>query len=146
MDAVLDESIKTAVQFLEKYGEFFPFAVVKTSDGQITHVQTWGHNERPSAQEVIQELFSGLKHGAGDGSYRTTALVSDVRLRDKECGASTDAIRVEIEDAEARPVTCYLPYSRTLGGVNAGDITAENGDSRVFPNIPGFMGQLTELQ
>jgi hypothetical protein len=132
MDAVLDESIKTAVHFLEKFGEFFPFAVAKARNGEIRHVQTRGEDERPSSNEVIEVLHRALKTAAQEGEYRTTALVSDFRLRDRNSGKVTDAIRVELEDAEAQPVICYLPYVRVDNALKLGEIKAEKGKSIVF--------------
>jgi len=140
MDAVLDESIKAAVHFLENRREFFPFAVVKAADGEIRHVQTWGREERPLSDNVIQVLHTGLRAAALKGEYRTTALVSDVRLHERASGSSIDAIRIEIEDSEDPAITCYVPYALNGSSVSLGEIKAEKGDSLVFPRAKNGCG------
>ncbi len=133
MNAVLEEGINTAVHFLNGNGEFFPFAVVVTKRGEMRHVQGWTEEQRPPSDQVIHLLYSGLRQCAVEEEYRTTALISDVRLRETDSDSFTDAIRVAIEDFEEAPVTCYLPYSLNEGSVEVGEISAEKGKAVVFP-------------
>ncbi len=63
MDALLDESLRAAIYFLEKNGEFFPFGVNMSADGKIRHAQGYTGDEHPPSQEVIDILLMGLKQG-----------------------------------------------------------------------------------
>jgi hypothetical protein len=133
MDLVLNESIKAAAHLLENRGEFFPFAVVRVSDSEIRHVETLGDEERPLSDDVIRILHEGLRAAVLKGEYRTTAIVSDVRLHDKVLGSCSDAIRVSIEDSEDPPVICYVPYEYENSLLRLGEIKAEKGESIIFP-------------
>ena len=131
MDALLDEGLQVAIHFLEKNGEFFPFGVTIAPDGSVAHTQGYTGNEHPPSQEVIDLLMRGLKSGAASGDYKSTALISDVRVSlDGE--TKTDAISVTVEHHEEQPVTCLLPYSKTDSGYEFGELIAQRADSNVF--------------
>lgn len=132
MDTILDEGIKVAIYLLEKNGEFYPFGVTKSPDGQIACVHGYTGVERPTSDCVSDLLVRGLRDGAAAGRYLTTAVVSDTRLRDRTTGLAEDAIRVELEDRDEHPVTCYLPYFVCDGRVQPGEVMAEAGKSIVF--------------
>ena len=99
MDALLDEGIKVAGYLLEKNSEFFPFAVVMTTGGEVKHIQGWTGEEQPPSMELINLILSGLKRSAQAGEYRTTALISDVRVRQQASDLPTDTVCLQIEDS-----------------------------------------------
>ncbi len=132
MDTLLDEGLQVAIHFLEKYGEFFPFGVTMASDGRIAHTQGYTEDERPPSQEVIDLLLRGFQSGAASGDYKSTALISDVRVS-LDGTAKTDAISVTVEHREDQPVTCLLPYTKTDAGYEFGELIAQRADSNVFP-------------
>jgi hypothetical protein len=132
MDSVLDEGIRTAIFFLEKNSEFFPFAVALSRQGEIRHVQGYTGEEQPASPKVIELLQRGLKADASSGFIMCCGVITDVRLRHRDTGESSDAIRVEIEHAAANPVTCYLSYHLEAGKVVHGDITAEFGETVIM--------------
>jgi len=132
MDDLLNSGIRNAVRLLETYGEFFPFGVAMCADGEIALVYPDLREKRPPSDVVIQETVRALSAGVRNGEYVTTGVVSDVRLRDRISGECRDAIRVDVEDRESAPVTCYLPYSRDGPRVKPGTIQAEAGRTVVF--------------
>ena len=100
-------------------------------DGSVAHTQGYTGDEHPPSQEVIDLLMRGLKSGAASGDYKSTALISDVRVSlDGE--TKTDAISVTVEHHEEQPVTCLLPYSKTDSGYEFGELIAQRADSNVF--------------
>jgi len=129
---VLDEGIRVATRLLEKNGEFYPFAIVRHAEGELRHLEAGTNDEFPVSDRVIQLLQSGLRDGASTGKYKTTSIVSDVSMRDRVTGITTDAIRVDIDDCEEDPVTCYLPYTIKNTGIEWGNIVAEQGTLVIF--------------
>lgn len=131
MDALLDEGMQTAIHFLEKNGEFFPFGVTMAPDGSLAHAQGYTGDECPPSQEVIDLLLRGFNTGAASGDYKSTALISDVRITlDGE--TKSDAISVTVEHVDDQPVTCFLPYTKSNGTFEFGEIVAERAERRVF--------------
>jgi hypothetical protein len=134
LNVLLTEAVNLAETFLEKGGEFYPFAVALAPDGEVVHVQGWVDEKQPQPEshDVIAVLHRGLRKGVSDGAYNSTAVVSDVKLRDRESGDQGDAIRVEIEDCESSPITCFVPYSIKAGAIETRDVVSVPGKSVVF--------------
>jgi hypothetical protein len=133
MDTLLAEGIRAATHFLGKGTTFFPFAVALTTDGEVHHIPGYTGEEQPDAEELIADAEQALRELAAAGKVRATALVSDVRIRRPETAEPADAIRVQLEHARGRPVTCYLPYALAGGKVVRGELFAESGAAAVFP-------------
>ncbi|TPW05680.1 MAG: hypothetical protein FD124_2051 [Alphaproteobacteria bacterium] len=132
MDVLLDDGIQSAKHFLETRGEFFPFAVVMKRNGEIKHVQLYPEDERPSSDAVVEKLVTALRQTRAEDDLISIAIVSDVRLPKFQQTHEVDAIRVELDDLEAQPVTCYLPYELASGVIALGEMRATRGESRVF--------------
>lgn len=131
MDTLLDEGLKVAIRFLENNGEFFPFGVTMAPDGTVAHAQGYSGDERPPSQEIIELLLRGFKNGAATGDYKSTALISDVRISlDGE--TKSDAISVNVEHADDQPVTYFLPYSKSNGTFEFGEMVTERAECLVF--------------
>jgi hypothetical protein len=132
MNTILNDAVNTALYFLEKNGEFFPFGVVLVSNKEVRHVQGWTGDEQPPSEEVISLLKSGMRQAARRGEYLSIALVSDVRIRRANSEQIVDAIRISLEDMEAAPVICYLPYSLSDGSLLTEEMEFEPGESSIF--------------
>lgn len=132
MDLVLNDGINTAVNFLEKNGEFFPFGVVKTKTDGIRHIQVMMDESRPASSNVSEYLAASLKEGGLLGSYTTVAIISDVKITDKENGHKHDAISVSIDDENSDPILCYVPYRIEEGIPILGEIKAGIGTRIAF--------------
>ena len=131
MDSMLDEALRVAVHFLEKNGEFFPFGVTMAPDGTINHTQGYTGDECPPSQEVIDLLLRGFQASAAAGACKSTALISDVRIS-LDGKTKSDAISVAIEHVGEQPVTCFLPYQKSNGGFDFGEIVAERTERQIF--------------
>ncbi|MGK6321438.1 hypothetical protein [Sphingomonas sp. DT-204] len=132
MDLLLSDGINTAVYFLEKSGEFYPFGVVKTKLGEIRHIQVLAEDSRPISSSVSESLKISLRQGGSTGDYETVAIVSNVEIADRETGNKSDAISVEIDDIIVDPVLCYIPYKIEDGVLVLGDIKAGVGNRIAF--------------
>jgi hypothetical protein len=128
MDALLSAALPFAKQQLAKHGEFFPYGVAMSLDGQIALVAGDTGTERPPSTEVLDILYEGLRSKAEEN--RGAAVVADVRLR----GEESDAIQVEVEHRDGIALKVFLPYrKKRLGGVETGQMRAEAGERRIWP-------------
>ena len=133
LDPLFDEAVKVAQFFLDKSGEFFPFAVTLSREGKQTHVQGWTGNEQPSSDEVISLLKGGFAQSVAHGELRATALVVDVRVSRDGHGPKTDAIRVTLEHEDGSAIHCFLPYAKSwLGKLKYGEVFASPTEASVF--------------
>ena len=127
MDLILSDGINAAIHFIEKNGEFYPFGVVKTIGGEIRHIQVLSEDSRLSTDNVSESLKASLKEGGATGEYETVAIVKNIELTEKETGSKSDAISIAIDDKDADPVLCYIPYKIENGVPILGDIKAGSG-------------------
>lgn len=58
MNAVLSEAVEVACYFLQKRGEFFPFALGMDQAGGLRHIQGWTGDESPPSNSALD--FPGL--------------------------------------------------------------------------------------
>jgi hypothetical protein len=130
MDQVFSEAIHAAQYFLEKSGEFFPFAVALDSDGKLIHIQGWTGDEQPPSEQVREIILKGCIQSAANKQYRCTGIITDILLT-LESG-KTDAIRVEIENDTDTPVVCFATYKLVNGRLEIGEILAEEGIRKIF--------------
>ena len=128
MDALLNAALPFAKQQLTKHGEFFPYGVAMSREGQIALIAGYTGTERPPSTEVLDILYEGLRSKAEQN--RGAAVVADVRLR----GEETDAIQVEVEHRDGVALKVFLPYrkKRFGGGLETGPMRAEGGERRIW--------------
>jgi hypothetical protein len=128
LDALLTAGLGFAQQLLEKHGEFFPFAVGISLEGdaELIAAVPEGAGEQPDSLEVIDECVRAL--GEARTALRAGAIVSDVLAN------GSDAIRVEMEHAEGIAIAALLPYgTRRLGKkLRYGDLVAQDGAARIW--------------
>lgn len=111
LDSLLDPALGFAQQQLDKHGEFFPYAVVVRTGGQIEMVAARADsaNDGPRSADVIVACRTTLAERRDH--LRAAAVVADVRLPD-----GRDAIRVELEHTEGPALTVALPYAKKRFG------------------------------
>lgn len=133
LDTLLDFLLTFAQQTLGRYGEFYPFGAVLTTEGEVVgQAGQLVENDRPPSQVVIDLITNGMKAQADDGSIRASGLCYDVKWRmpDDEI---TDAIFVALEHRSGRTVAVAQPYSKgRFRGFRYGDLIAQAGEPRVF--------------
>ena len=108
LDRLLGASVEAAVQLLSKDGEFYPFALAMTADGQIVTPSVDPGTEHPSAAQVEELLVQVLRDKRDE--LRAASLCSDVRIR-SDAGEERDAIRIELEAPQADPLVVMVPYA-----------------------------------
>lgn len=108
LDRLLGASIEAATRMLSADGEFYPFAVALTVEGEVVSPAIDPPSDHPSADEVVALLLDALRDARD--SLRACAVCSDVRLR-SDAGEERDAIRVELEAPAADPLVVVVPYA-----------------------------------
>ncbi|MCK6474592.1 MAG: hypothetical protein L6R28_22975 [Planctomycetes bacterium] len=132
LDALLDTGIKRAVELIEKFREFYPFAVAMDVGGGIGHVAAYNGEEFPPPKELRELLQKALAKNVEIGMYRATAIIYDAKITDTELGKKKDAIVVALEHRDEEPITCLLPYELKNGQLACGEILAQQGKRVVF--------------
>ncbi|MCA1711394.1 MAG: hypothetical protein LC789_07050 [Actinobacteria bacterium] len=107
LDQLLNASLEAAMRLLGVDGEFYPFAVAMTVDGELVAPSVDPGEEQPTADRVVELLVAELR-SARDG-LTATALVSDVTIAGDE-DQQRDAIRVDLEPRDGDPVLIVVPY------------------------------------
>jgi hypothetical protein len=132
MDALLDALVGFAKKMLVARGAFYPFGAEVASDGRVQMVTAELDDAQPSPEDVVSALHGRLRRDADAGEARAAGTCVDVRLEPRDRPPS-DAIRVDVEHADADPVRVFLPYVVELPGrVVFGELVAEPGRRNVF--------------
>lgn len=129
LDGLVSTSLDAAHSLLTKNGEFFPFGMTVSNDGEVALAAADGLGEQPASTDVLDALLAGLRSHVS--SYRAAALVSDVRAN------GGDAVRVEAEHRDGGPaIVILMPYAKkglVRKAVTFGQIAAGAGERRVWP-------------
>ena len=122
----MNAALPFAQQQLAKNGEFYPYGVLLTSDGDGERLGGWTGDEHPLSDEVLLVLLDEAR--LRSTTLRAVALVADVRAK------GGDAIRVELEHREGPVMTILLGYSRRRfgRGIEYGAMTAGAAERRIW--------------
>jgi len=135
LDPLLDCLLCFAQETLSKYDEFYPFAASMTGDAsiQMEVVYEGDLNERPSAQRVIDLLIEAMRSAVGEGRIVAGGLCTNVRVKQPDGTASTDAVQVHLEQKGGEPLDVFLPYEKiSAGEFRYGDLFALKSTERLF--------------
>ena len=109
LDGLMRVTLPFAQQMLAKAGEFYPFGMIVTVDGDTEmFAADPGSGEHPASVEVRTFIFDGMR-GSRE-KFRAIAVCLDVRLPD------SDAIRVELEHRDGQALAVLLPYKKKRFG------------------------------
>ncbi len=126
LDGLLNAALPFAQEMLEKHGDFLPYGVSLSLEGEGSMVTGYEGDERPISSEVLSLLIDGLRQQRD--RLRAAALVSDVRA------GGSDAIRVELEHSEGPTMAVLLPYQkkRLRRGVEYGSLQASASTGHIW--------------
>jgi hypothetical protein len=129
LDAVVSSALDSALSMLTKRGEFFPFGVTVSGDGDVALAAADpGLGEHPDSTSVLASLYAGA---AGNrAAFRAAAFAADVRAN------GGDAVRVEAEHRDGGPALVVLmPYAKkglVKKTVAYGQMSVSAGERRVW--------------
>jgi hypothetical protein len=128
LDKLVLVAIDTAQNLLQKQGEFFPFGVTTSNDGEERLVAAGLElGERPASRAVLDSLYAGVL-GTVNG-FRAAAFVVDVHTE------GSDAIMVQVEHRDGGPaLEIFVRYAkkRFRNGIEYGATTAAPGQRHVW--------------
>lgn len=131
MDDLLDESVSLARFLLEKSGEFFPTCCVIKGEGKIEYLATYDGDEHPPSNKVIADLISALQAMARSGELAASAIVADIRWREREEDSPRDAISVQLR-AAGYACDVVVPYTIRKAGLFGHKRTVDLGQPRAW--------------
>jgi len=136
-EALLNALLPFAEQQLQKHGEFFPFAAVMLTNGQVQMLATHDGNEHPESQQIIDDIEKTFVHGAKNNEYKATGLAYIVGITNPDTGNKEDAVCVNLDHADNYSVKVIYPYAlkKKLLGKSIVEFftpTAAKGDENIF--------------
>jgi hypothetical protein len=134
MDAVLNEGIRVAADYLDRFDTFIPFAI-RHRGGQLEQIEVSPTDAslEVRSQDAYEALVAILADQPDD--VHAVGIVTDV-LVSKDDEVQGDAIRVELEhrDSEARVVEAFATYERDESGrpTLAAQLVTSDGTRRIW--------------
>jgi hypothetical protein len=126
LDGMLNAALPFGQQMLAKNGEFFPYGVSLSADGEAKMEASYPGGEHPQSSAVLDLLVSGLREKRD--ALRAVEIVADVRIQ-----GGADAIRVELEHRDGHSMAVLLPYSvNPQGSVEYGALSAAPAQPTVW--------------
>ena len=115
LDRLLNTVLRFADEMLRRHGEFYPYGVAITREGEEQVFAADPGEDVPNPSEVLTSLVTGMTAEADE--LRAAALVSDVT------SGKADAVMVHLEHADSMAITVLLPYR--MAGAEDADIDYE---------------------
>jgi len=124
IEELLDAIFPFVEEQLLKNGEFYPVAAAMKPGDDIELFGSWGGDDKPSSEDLIENLKAGFKEAAKKGEYKAVAVIYDVTVSDPGTNEKANAIAALVENnTDAEAFTLYYIYTLT------DDKTLEYGDS-----------------
>jgi hypothetical protein len=128
LDGIVGLALDAALNLLTKNGEFYPFGVTVSDEGQAALTSPEMGSEHPRSTAVLAAVTESLRQRRD--AYRAIGLVAAVTT------TGGDAVRVEVEHRDGGPaITVLVPYV-TKGllrkSVSYGDAQASEGERQVW--------------
>lgn len=110
-ESLVNSAIPLAIKMLREHGEFYPYGVILTSEGEIVHYGAKGATDHPKSSEVIALLEESFRARVVEHSMKAFALVFDVLIKPPGKAAKMNAIQVDIEHRDGYATSVYHPYT-----------------------------------
>jgi hypothetical protein len=109
LNALLNAAIDIGLKLIAKHGNHIPFAIVINTGGErqdIAADNTKVHDGSILAQTVLREVHERI----AKGGLRAVAFAKNVEYQSAVDRSRIDAVEVDLDHVDDRPVTCMLPY------------------------------------
>ena len=126
MSALLGAAMPFAEEMLGAHGEFYPYAVAVTGEGEITQLAVYMEEEHPDTVAMLEGLYEVGRQRSAE--LRAVAFVCNVGTK------SGNAVRVEIEHREGETMAAFAPYKigRFRKSVTFGEVVAKESVTRIW--------------
>ncbi len=136
-EILLNALLPFAEQLLEKQNEFFPFAAVMLSNGEVQMLATYDGKEYVESQKIIDDTKKIFIRGVKNNEYKATGLAYLIGVINKDTGNKEDAICVNLDHVNDYSIKVIYPYSikKKFLGKRTVEIftpTAVEGSGEVF--------------
>jgi hypothetical protein len=137
-DALFKVAMPMARPLVDRFGEFYPFAMTMDRAGVIAGVSASPSSDRPSVSEVWTSLRDSLRGLAASGNVKAVAICVNTKITMGE--TVRDAITVFVEHEDGPALEVVVPYQRA----GEGRVTYEAPMARPSgPRGPGIFARVT---
>ncbi|MEM7110359.1 MAG: hypothetical protein AAF519_19180 [Bacteroidota bacterium] len=121
---LIDAVLNHATHFLKEHGEFYPFAIIRKTDGTLQPFNIYEGEEYPSPTELLKQLKKVLDEGFDQYGYDSFAIGINVTVtRD---GEKKDAIQIKLNHKKEYYEDSFVPYDVVGDSVELFDLYTEN--------------------
>ena len=128
---LMDEGLPFAEERLREDGEFLPFGVVLTIEGQIRQVAVPKTNKRRVLSNP-ESLFSRLRGRARNGQFVAVALFTDSQVQDPRSNEEVSVVKVGLEHVDGYCANILIPYALPLEEIDLGEVMVTKRSGEVF--------------
>jgi hypothetical protein len=134
LNGLLNVAIDIGLKLIAKHGNHIPFAIVVRTSGERQNIvadNTEVHDGSILAQTVLQEVRGMI----AKRELRAVAFARNIDYQSAVDRSHVDAIEVDLDHLQDRPVTCMLPYTLEGNGQPVpGELFAIDPRERFFAN------------
>lgn len=116
VERLKENVIFQAQHYLKEFGEFYPFAAVIESNGELKPTSVYFGEENPVSIDVISNLEKALQKGIKDNGYKAVAICVDVMTIPPYGKQKMDAIEIRIDQEKSDNLNFYIPYEKLESG------------------------------
>ena len=116
LNTLYNEARGFAEYMLLAHGEFIPFGVSMSLDGEISQVAGDLGTEHPESTEIIEFLQSSFVQSAAVGAIRAAGICLDTYVVPPGEDRKTDAICTRLAHVSGETVEVFVPYSKERNG------------------------------
>lgn len=139
VEELMNAGLPLAERMLREHGEFYPYAVIRKSDGEIVHVGAQDKSTaRPASSTLIDILEEAIRRQAEAGELAATALFFDVLVKPPGGESKGDAIQIALEHRSGYGADVYFPYvlATRNGEIAFGSQFAQGRSRTIFREAP----------
>jgi lipid II:glycine glycyltransferase (peptidoglycan interpeptide bridge formation enzyme) len=131
-EVLMNELMPIGINFLKKYGEFYPYAAVMNMDGSIRLLEYYDGNEFPESKDLINNLRETCQQFAGNKEIKASGIVWNTSLISSNA-KEEDVILVSLEHKDEYSIKVALPYKKGFfKKVKLGNLLALEGEKTIF--------------
>jgi hypothetical protein len=134
LNGLLNAAIEIGLKLIAKHGGHIPFAIAIRATGERLNIAADNsevHDASVLAETVLQEVRGMISKK----ELRAVAFARNIDFQSAVDHSKVDAIEVNLDHLEDRPVTCMLPYNLGNGNVPIpGELFAIDPREQFFAN------------
>lgn len=130
---LLNEAINMAFKLIERHGAHMPFGMAIRQNGERVNIAA-DDSETQQVDALAGAVLQELEAKCAQREFRAVVLAINITYRSAVDGSGVDAVQLDLDHLNGKPVTCMLPY-RIENGVIPGELFAIEPKRRFFRPI-----------